>query len=256
MRLLKLSGLAFLATFAAGVAVVSPASALSEIQREDLPAPETFKPDRPAVPDATVPPGANVPAEEPAVSPPSDEEAAPEEAEPDEKDVPSDPNRPEITEDGPLPEVSYDLAALPEPVRRMHDLIVEACKSADIEKLRVLIGSGDSATQLSLSPIEGDIIDFLKQSSGDGKGYEILAILEEVLSAGYVHLDVGKPEELFVWPYFFAIPLDRLTGRQQVELFKIVTAGDVEEMKTYGAYIFYRVGITPDGEWAFFLAGD
>jgi hypothetical protein len=27
-------------------------------------------------------------------------------------------------------------------------------------------------------------------------------------------------------------------------------------MKQFGAYIFYRVGIAPDGQWAFFVAGD
>jgi hypothetical protein len=52
------------------------------------------------------------------------------------------------------------------------------------------------------------------------------------------------------------VPLDRLTPPQRVELFKIVTAGDYEDMKSYGAYIFYRVGITPDGRWQFFVAGD
>ena len=57
--------------------------------------------------------------------------------------------------------------------------------------------------------------------------------------------DAGEPEELYVWPYFFAVPLDGLTPRQRVEMFRIVTAGDYEEMKSYGTYIFYRVGITP-----------
>ena len=66
----------------------------------------------------------------------------------------------------------------------------------------------------------------------------------------------ARPNELYVWPYFFAVPLDRLTPPQRVELFKIVTAGDYEEMKTYGTYIFYRVGITPEGRWSFFVAGD
>ncbi|TKC94171.1 MAG: hypothetical protein E5W98_36280, partial [Mesorhizobium sp.] len=64
--------------------------------------------------------------------------------------------------DEPLPEVVYDLSKLPEPVRRMHDLILEACKSGDIEKLRPLIGQGDTMTQLSLSEIVGDPITFLK----------------------------------------------------------------------------------------------
>ncbi|TIR44957.1 MAG: hypothetical protein E5X28_15655, partial [Mesorhizobium sp.] len=138
----------------------------------------------------------------------------------------------------------YDLDKLPEPVKRMHGLIIEACKSGDIEKLRPLIGSGESMTQLSLGDIEGDPVAFLKGLSGDGDGQEILAILEEVLSAGYVHVDTGTPQELYVWPYFFALPLDKLDPRQRVELFKLVTASDYDDMKQFGAYIFYRVGIT------------
>ncbi|TGS51537.1 hypothetical protein EN822_26820, partial [bacterium M00.F.Ca.ET.179.01.1.1] len=111
--------------------------------------------------------------------------AAPDAAEP---DTPSDggSNRPRVDPEAPLPEVVYDLAKLPEPVRRMHDLIVEACRSGDIEKLRPLIGKGDSMTQLSLGDIEGDPITFLKGLAGDSEGQEILAIMEEVLSAGYV----------------------------------------------------------------------
>ncbi|TIV68899.1 MAG: hypothetical protein E5V79_07750, partial [Mesorhizobium sp.] len=83
-------------------------------------------------------------------------------------------------------------------------------------------------------------ITFLKGLSGDGDGQEILAILEEVLSAGYVHVDTGTPQELYVWPYFFALPLDKLDARQRVELFKLVTASDYDDMKQFGAYIFYR----------------
>ena len=52
------------------------------------------------------------------------------------------------------------------------------------------------------------------------------------------------------------MPLDKLDAKQRVELFKIVTAGDYDDMKQFGAYIFYRVGITPAGHWAFFVAGD
>ena len=156
----------------------------------------------------------------------------------------------------PIPEVVYNLDRLPEPVRRMHDLLVEACKTGDIEKLRPLLDTGEDGTQLSLGGIDGDPIAFLRELSGDKEGSEILAILEEVLSAGYVHMDAGTPNEMYVWPYFFAVPLDKLTPPQKVELFKIITAGDYEEMKTYGSYIFYRVGITPEGRWSFFVAGD
>ncbi len=155
-----------------------------------------------------------------------------------------------------IPEVSYDLAALPFPTRRMRELLLEAAQEGQIEKLRQLIGVGDDATQLSFGGTDGDPIDFLKQESGDDNGHEILAILSEVLEAGYVHLDKGTENELFVWPYFFALPIDNLNDKQKVELFRIVTYGDFQDMKEFGGYIFYRVGISPSGRWEFFVAGD
>jgi hypothetical protein len=179
----------------------------------------------------------------------------PDQAEPDDSQAP-DAMRPQVDPNKPLPEVSYDLSKLPPAVREMHDKIVEACKTGDIEKLRALIGTGTDQTQLSLTEIEGDPIKFLHDLSGDTDGQEILAILEMLLETGYVHVNVGKPDEAYVWPYFYAMPLSRLDARQRVELFKIVTAGDYEDMKTFDAYVFYRVGITPKGRWAFFVAGD
>jgi len=155
-----------------------------------------------------------------------------------------------------IPEISYDLEALPFPTRRMHQLILEATKSGDIEKLRAYIGTGDSQTMLSLGGFDGDPIEFLKSETGDTNGHEILAILEEILEAGYVHVDKGTDQELYVWPYFFAYPLDKLTDPQMVELFRIVTYGDFQDMKDFGGYIFYRAGITPTGRWTFFVAGD
>jgi hypothetical protein len=133
---------------------------------------------------------------------------------------------------------------------------MEACLTGDIEKLRPLISVGDNATQLSFGVVEGDPVDFLRNLSGDDQGQEILAILYEIMAAGYVVLDRGEPSEVYVWPYFFAVPLDSLDSRQRVELFKIVTAGDYQDMKNFGAYIFYRVGISPEGKWVFFVAGD
>ncbi|WP_457153426.1 hypothetical protein [Mesorhizobium sp. P5_C1] len=251
-------GLVLYICFAAGCAAIplvlvsSPAYALSEIKREELPAPVT-----PPADDDMSPPGSTVPMPDPVgTPPPTSKPAGPDEAEPDSPPSGGGVTRPRVDPETPVPEVVYDLGKLPEPVRRMHDLIVEACKSGDIEKLRPLIGTGDSTTQLSLTDIDGDAITFLKGLSGDPDGQEILAILEEVLNAGYVHLDAGKPEELYVWPYFFALPLDKLDAKQRVELFKIVTAGDFDDMKQFGAYIFYRVGITPTGQWTFFVAGD
>ena len=154
------------------------------------------------------------------------------------------------------PPVMKDLTALPAPVLRMHSLLLEAAKKGDISELRNLIGIGETATTLSIGGLEGDPINYLKEASGDDDGFEILAILTEVLEAGYVHLDPGTENEMFVWPYFFAWPFDKLTPPMKVELFRILTAGDVQDSSDFGGYIFYRVGIRPNGHWDFFVAGD
>jgi hypothetical protein len=236
---------------------ILPAAALSEIQNvptQEAPPQSDENPEAPGIVPMPDPIGTTAPTgTQPDTSP--EDEDAPEQVTP---DTPADGGvtHPKADPAKPLPTVEYDLDKLPEPVRRMHRLIVEACKSGDIEKLRPLVGTGDSMTQLSLTEVDGDPIAFLKSLSGDSEGQEILAIMEEVLEAGYVHLDAGTPQELYVWPYFFALPLDKLDARQRVELFRIVTAGDYEDMKQFGAYIFYRVGITPQGRWVFFVAGD
>ena len=179
------------------------------------------------------------------------------ESETPEADAPPSPTSNSAVEDDYVPpEIITDLAQLPFPVRKMRELILEAAKSGDVEKLRPYIGYGADVTMLSLGGIDDDPITFLKSLSGDGQGYEILAILIEVLESGFVHLDEGTDHELYVWPYYFAYPIDKLTPAQRVDLYKLVTHGDYEDMEAFGAYIFYRVGITPQGRWRFFVAGD
>jgi hypothetical protein len=214
----------------------APAFALSEIPQEEVaPAPEITTVPLPAPLPNPGNTGAEPSAGEPAPVPdggaPAEEPAA-------------------------IPEIQYDLSLLPEPVRQLRERILEACRTGDIEALRPMLVPGEEGTLLSFGGVGSDPIQFLKELSGDGEGHEILAILAEVLEAGYVHLEQGTDGEIYVWPYFFAVPLDSLTAPQRVELFRLVTAGDYEDMKNYGAYIFYRVGIMPDGKWVFFVAGD
>lgn len=214
----------------------APAFALSEIPQEEVaPAPEI----------TTVPLPAPLPN-------PGNTGAEPSAAEP----APVPDGGTPAEEPAAIPEIQYDLSLLPEPVRQLRERILEACRTGDIEALRPMLVPGEEGTLLSFGGVGSDPIQFLKELSGDGEGHEILAILAEVLEAGYVHLEQGTDGEIYVWPYFFAVPLDSLTAPQRVELFRLVTAGDYEDMKNYGAYIFYRVGIMPDGKWAFFVAGD
>ena len=238
--------------------------ALSEIKREELPPPGGMV----APPAIPIDPSVEIPAPDPikpgiapksplddiAPEPNNPDAANPGDGTPDDEAV--DPTRPNVDPNTPLPTVEYDLTKLPDAVRDMHAKLVEAAKSGKMENLRTLIGTGENQTQFSLGNTDEDPLAFLLSLSGDPGGQEILAILLEILDAGYVHVDAGTPQDLYVWPYFFAIPLDKLSDIQRVELFKIVTSGDVEDMKSFGSYIFYRAGISPDGKWRFFLAGE
>ncbi|WP_334174680.1 hypothetical protein [Pseudoxanthobacter sp.] len=159
------------------------------------------------------------------------------------------------TDNTPLPPVHYGVEGLPAPVQHTRQAIIDAARTGDIEKLRAVIQARKPAPQLSRRPY-GDPIAFLKENSGDEAGREILAILLDLLESGWVVTDPGTPKETYVWPYFAVYPIGRLTPAQQVEVLRVLTASDVDEMTAYDAYLFFKIGIAPDGTWRFFMADD
>ena len=103
---------------------------------------------------------------------------------------------------------------------------------------------------------EKDPVGFWKENYPDSDGIEILSILTTILDTPFVRLDESTRHDIYVWPYFVGVPLKTLTPQQKVELFRIVTGADYKDMLAFGAYVFYRLGIAPDGTWHFFVAGD
>jgi hypothetical protein len=182
-------------------------------------------------------------------TPPADESAPADEAPADDDTAPT----PDIPME--IPVVEYDLTKLPVPVARLREQIIAAATTGDPEKLRPIIEAQDEPPQLGPGDT-GDPISHIKLQAGDPGGREMLAILIEVLDAGYVHADVGTPDEMYIWPYFARFPIDKLSPPQLVELFKLVFAGDYEDMLAYGLYTYFRVGISPDGTWRFFVTDD
>ena len=164
------------------------------------------------------------------------------------------PEAPAATETPPQPgpDVHYGSAELPAGVARMREALMEAARSGDIEALRPVLEQNEMPPSLGGDP-GGDPIAFLRGQSGDPEGREILALLLEILEAGWVHVDAGGAQEMYIWPYFDQWPLDGLSPAQEVELYRILTAVDVEEMRRYGRYIFFRVGIGPDGTLHYFM---
>jgi hypothetical protein len=159
-------------------------------------------------------------------------------------------------DDGKPVEVLHDIEKVPEPVRKTRQLIVEAAASGDINQLRPLLGSGAKATDVAVGETAGDPVNTLKELAGDPDGIEILSTILNIMGSGFVHVSPGTPDEAYVWPYFAAKPLANLTPPEKVELMRIVTAGDYQDMLDFGSYSFYRIGIAPDGTWKFFRSGE
>ena len=152
-------------------------------------------------------------------------------------------------------EIITDLAQLPAPVARMRERILAAARSGELSKLVAVMQSSETLPIFSLNTGQ-DPITYWKSNYPDSDGVEILATLIDILETGFVHVDEGTPQEMYVWPYFVRLQPRMLTAAQKVELFKIVTGSDYKEMVGAGAYNFFRVGIARDGSWRFFVTGN
>ena len=153
------------------------------------------------------------------------------------------------------PEIITDLSRLPAPVALMRERILAAAQSGRLDRLVAVMRANDLMPIFSLND-DKDPIAYWKANYPDSEGIEILATVSEILEEGFVHVDAGTPQEIFLWPYFARMPLKELTPEQKVELFKIVTGADYRDMLDFGAYNFYRLGIGSDGTWHFFVTGD
>lgn len=156
--------------------------------------------------------------------------------------------------DGKAVEIIRDLSRLPEPVRKLREEIINAARTGDIAKVSALAKANQTTVSFGA---DSDPADFWKRTFPDSEGVEALATLIEILEMPFVHLDKGSAtQEMYVWPYFQAMPIDKLTAEQRVELFRLITAYDFREMQKFGSYNFFRAGFSPDGTWHFFVAGD
>ncbi|MBI4276191.1 MAG: hypothetical protein HY659_15970 [Rhizobiales bacterium] len=154
-----------------------------------------------------------------------------------------------------LPEIITDLTRLPAPVARMRERILTAARSGDLQKLVTVMQSNETLPIFTFSN-DKDPLAYWKANYPDSGGIEVLSILTTILQTGFVHVDAGTPQEMYLWPYFARTEIKTLTPEQRVELFRIVTGSDYKDMIEFGAYNFYRLGISPDGTWQFFVAGD
>ncbi len=158
-------------------------------------------------------------------------------------------------ESDPLPQIYYEDGALPDAVLRTRNALLLAARSGDLEKLRPILDASKVKPIVSFGD-EEDPIAYWKSSSFDGTGRDILAELIKIFSSGFVYVNAGTEEALYIWPYHFVYPLDKLNASQEVELYLLVPPEYREDMESAGGYIGFRAGIDRDGSLVFFVAGD
>jgi hypothetical protein len=153
------------------------------------------------------------------------------------------------------PEIATDLSRLPPAVLRTRERILAAARTGDLQTLLALMHANGNMPVFSHTQRQ-DPAAYWRETYPDSDGVEILSILITILETEPVRIDAGTPQETFLWPYFARLPIKSLTPAQKVELFRVVTGSDYKEMLERGRYVFYQVGIGPDGSWRYFLASE
>jgi hypothetical protein len=152
------------------------------------------------------------------------------------------------------PAPSRDIAALPDRVRAMRELILEAVESGDIEDLRRAIERNETLPIFSAGADRprtfAHVVGFLKARSFDGRGRETLAIIAAIFDQPYRKIARG-PSVIYEWPAFAAGALGEASADERREMwrcmrFAVVVSSDDKEP------LLERIGIGADGTWHYF----
>jgi hypothetical protein len=139
-------------------------------------------------------------------------------------------------------------SALPAAVEETRAALLEAAESGNYEALRPLIPS-EGFTYSFGGPVEGGPIEYWQnlERTTDERPLETLA---QILKMPYV-LSRG----IYVWPWAYTTESGADLSEHEREL--LAPLGPPSRLVIEGTgYIGYRAGITPDGSWVFFVAGD
>lgn len=153
------------------------------------------------------------------------------------------------------PDIIADPARLPPEVAATRERILKAARSGDPQQLLALMKAGASMPAFSHTQ-RLDPTAIWRETYPDSNGIEVLSILFTILTTAPIRTDADTPAETYLWPYFARLPLASLTPAQKVDLFRIITGSDYREMLASGRYVFYRLGIAPDGTWRYFISGE
>lgn len=138
---------------------------------------------------------------------------------------------------------------LPAPVAETRRAIAAAAIACDYRALEALGG-----TDLNTS-FGGGGFQNLPLWEGQGEGQ--LGTLIELFDTPYATQDFEDLPRYYVWPSAFVFDSwEEIPPADLEALHSIYTDEELDQIAGFGSYAGWRIGITEDGEWRFFVAGD
>jgi len=143
---------------------------------------------------------------------------------------------------GPQPE-------LPSAVAERREAILTAALICDLDALAILTSPSFTASFGGGDPKDVWIAD-------EDSGYEPMRALVEILRLAPTPTEAADGV-FFLWPPAFTYDTWEEVPEADREALRVLyNDSDFEGFAQFGGYIGYRTGITEDGTWTFFVAGD
>ncbi|MDP2623698.1 MAG: Gmad2 immunoglobulin-like domain-containing protein [Actinomycetota bacterium] len=142
---------------------------------------------------------------------------------------------------------------LPEAVARTRAEIWEAARACDWDKLQSLLGPDFS---YSFGGQDDSIDAPIHHWQGlEDQGEDPIRFLAELLNRPFGTI-ASEGITYYVWPSAHTRPWEDVTDAEREALRPLYDEQALADFKAFGAYFGYRVGITDDGDWVYFIAGD
>lgn len=146
-------------------------------------------------------------------------------------------------------EVPLPQEDLPEAVATKRNAIIAAAMECDTDTLIQLAGP-DLVTSFG----GGGPEVFEDSAEGDGV---LIRTLVQILATPHAHREHGDGSSDYVWPAAFAHETwDEIPDEDIEALRTFLSDEELDQIAEFGSYADWRVGITPEGDWLFFVAGD
>ena len=143
------------------------------------------------------------------------------------------------------PQLAYQ-EGLPEQVEQKRQSIYRAAYDKNYDKLAI-----EAESDLSYSfggSEENGFIDYLKNKENS---QELLSTITKLLELPYV-----KHSNIYTWPSVFTKEPKDWTEEDIAQMNIFLTNEEIESYREFGGYAYYRLGITEEGKWIYFIAGD